>query len=165
MVKKKDHEINGAMYTFYEDGRVLGKNGKEIKQRPNDDGYASFTAGKKGQRRRKTTHRIIALLFVDNSEGLPEVDHKDSNRMNPAATNLEWVSHQENIRRAKEKGNYCGRYEGEKNPRAKLSEDKVRLIRQEYANGITQQQISNRYDVPWSTVHNIVNNHTWNSVV
>lgn len=30
MVRKKDHEINGAMYTFYEDGRVLGKNGKEI---------------------------------------------------------------------------------------------------------------------------------------
>lgn len=165
-MRKKEHEINGAMYIFYEDGRVFGKSGKEIKQHPDKgDGYACFTAGRKGHRRKIRTHRMIALLFVDNPSGLPEVDHKDSNRMNPAAYNLEWVSHQENIRRAKEKGNYCGRYEGEKNPRAKLSEVKVRLIRQEYANGITQQQISNRYDVPWSTVHNIVNNITWKNVV
>ena len=163
-VRKKEYVINEATYTFYEDGRVIGKSGQEIKQRPNEDGYACFTAGKKGHRRRTRTHRMIASLFVENPKGLPEVDHLDCNRMNAAANNLEWVSHQENIARAKEKGNYRGRYEGEKNPKAKLSEETVRLIRKDYENGLTQTQISNKYNVPWSTVHNIVNYLTWKSV-
>lgn len=85
--------------------------------------------------------------------------------MNPAANNLEWVSHQENIRRAWERGNHDGNYDGEKNPRAKLCDDKVRLIWSVYSAGITQKQISNKYDVLWSTVHNIVNYLTWKSVV
>ena len=164
-MRKMDYEINGVMYTFCEDGRVFGKNGVELKQRPNTDGYACFTAGKKGKRKSIRIHRIIALLFVDNPQGLSEVDHKDCNRMNPAAYNLEWVSHKENVRRAYERGSHIGRIEGEKNPKAKLNEDAVRLIRKEYADGMTQKEISIKYNVPWSTVHNIVNHITWKSVI
>lgn len=158
-------EINGVSYIVYEDGRVLGKNGIEIKQRPNEDGYACFTAGAKGSRICIRTHRIVGKLFVENPSSLPELDHMDSNRMNPAATNLEWVSHQENVRRAWERGNHDGKFEGEKNPRANLNETIVRSLRQEYLSGITQKELSDKYNIPWSTIHNIVNYHTWKCVV
>jgi hypothetical protein len=160
-----NHEINGAIYTIYEDGRVVGKNGKEIKQRPNADGYASFTAGAKGNRICIRTHRIVGKLFIENPNGLPELDHMDSNRMNPAAWNLEWVSHKENVRRAWERGNHNGKFDGAKNPRAKLTENMVRRLRQEYASGVTQKELSVKYNISWSTVHNVVNYLTWKCVV
>ena len=91
--------INGAAYTVCDNGIVFGKQGL-ISQRPNSDGYATFTAGKKGNRARIRTHRIVAELFVPNPHGYPEVDHKDANRMNPSADNLEWVTRKENVQRA-----------------------------------------------------------------
>ena len=52
--------------------------------------------------------------------------------MNPATWNLEWVSHQENVRRAWERGNHDGKFDGAKNPRATLTENIVRTLRQKY---------------------------------
>ncbi len=143
-MRHKNCEINGASYIVYEDGRVFGKNGKEIKQRPNADDYACFTAGAKGNRICIRTHRIVGKLFIENPSGLPELDHMDSNRMNPATWNLEWVSHQENVRRAWERGNHDGKFDGAKNPRATLTENIVRTLRQEYVSGITQKELSDK---------------------
>lgn len=65
-ILKKMVTINGAEYTITSDGKVYGKEGKEISVRPNTSGYASFTAGRKGKRTRKEVHRLVAVLFVDN---------------------------------------------------------------------------------------------------
>lgn len=163
-MKSKEIDINGIIYTVYENGDIY--NGKrKITQRPNyKDGYACFTAGKKGHRINVKTHSVVGKLFVDNPDGLAELDHLDNNRMNPSADNLEWVSHQENIRRALCRGSYNGRYVGEKNPKAKLNNDIVKNIRIDFVNGLTQNKISRKYNVPWSTVHNIVTYQTWKHV-
>jgi hypothetical protein len=104
------------------------------------------------------------LLFIPNPNNYPEVDHKDGNRMNPTASNLEWVLHQENIRRAYLKGSYKNRIRGEKNPKAKLNEDKVRQLRLEYSSGITVKALSDKYGIPWSTIGNIVHRKTWKHI-
>lgn len=164
MDRYQEITINGATYIVHDDGSVYGSNGNKIMQRLNADGYASFTAGRKGQRIRVRTHQIVGKLFVPNPLGLPELDHIDGDRTNPDAGNLEWVTHQENIRRAKAKGNYKGRYVGTLNPRCNLTESDVLNIRASYANGMTQMEISKRLGVPWSTVHNIVTRNTWKHV-
>lgn len=48
-----------------------------------------------------------------------------------------------------------------KNPKAKLNEYIVKDIRKDFVDGLTQIEISKKYNVPWSTVHNIVTYKTW----
>lgn len=62
-------------------------------------------------------HRLLAIAFLPNPENKPEVNHKDGNKLNNSLDNLEWVTHQENIRhdidtglRVFEKGNKSPMY-------------------------------------------------------
>ena len=52
----------------------------------NDEGFT----------KKKYIHRLMAELFIDNPNELPEVNHKDGNKHNNAISNLEWVSKSEN---------------------------------------------------------------------
>lgn len=134
--------FKGVEYLVYSDGRIYGPTGVEISQRPNHDGYATVTLGsKKKGRKRVFVHRIVAELFLVNPNNYSDVDHLDSNRMNPSADNLEWVTHQENIRRAYDRGGHIGRAVGERNPRAGLCEELVLLMRDLYKNGTTIQEM------------------------
>src|SRR5690606_3541376 len=43
-------------------------------------------------------HRLVAMAYVPNPNNKPEVDHIDNDPDNNHYTNLQWVTHQENIR-------------------------------------------------------------------
>lgn len=42
-------------------------------------------------------HRLVALTFIPNPYNKLEVNHIDGNKLNNDVTNLEWVTHQENV--------------------------------------------------------------------
>lgn len=49
---------------------------------------------------RTSIHQLVAEAFIPNPNNLPEVNHKDSERANNCADNLEWVTHAQNMRHA-----------------------------------------------------------------
>lgn len=164
-MQSKEYEFGGYKYTIFEDGRIYSQTGKLLKQRPNSDGYAVVTMGnKKVQRTVKHVHRMVAELFIPNPNNLSDVDHLDGNRMNPRKDNLEWTSHEENVRRTIERGNKDGLFVGEKNPRAKLTSEIVLLLREKFRNGVTVQELVNQFGYPWSTINNAVKYLTWKNL-
>ena len=53
---------------------------------------------KKGKRRYKGVHRLVALAFVPGRKKGLEVNHKNKNRKDNRPSNLEWITHRENVR-------------------------------------------------------------------
>lgn len=65
----------------------------------NGRGYLTVLLSKKGKKRRFYIHKLVATAFLQNEEHLPEVDHVNGNRMDNRASNLQWISHVENLRK------------------------------------------------------------------
>ena len=55
-------------------------------------GYFQVDLYRRNKRSKHYVHRLVAQHFIPNPEGLPEVNHKDSNRLNNHFSNLEWVT-------------------------------------------------------------------------
>lgn len=113
-----------------------------------------------GSSRRYLVHRLVAITFIDNPNGLPEVNHMDEDKTNNAVWNLEWCDHKYN-------NNYGSKRimtRGTKNGAAKISEELVRTIRKEYVPndpvyGMTG--LSQRYGVSLTHVYNIIKRKRW----
>ena len=60
------------------------------------DGYMRFTLSNRGVARHMSAHRIVALAFIPNDEGLPQINHKDENPLNNKVSNLEWCTGKQN---------------------------------------------------------------------
>lgn len=61
-------------------------------------GYPKVELAAKGRTKTLMVHRLVAHAFVPNPLGLECVHHKDENRSNPRAKNLEWTSRGANVR-------------------------------------------------------------------
>lgn len=46
------------------------------------------------------------MTFIDNPDNLPEVNHKDFDRLNNFVSNLEWCNHYDNIKHSRDAGSY-----------------------------------------------------------
>lgn len=100
-------------------------------------------------------HRLVAIAFLPNPSNYPEVNHKDEDKTNNSATNLEWCNHIYNSRY----GNKPPR--GEKNGMAKLSLMQVKDIRKRRRNGEPLKTIASDYGVSVNHVCNIAKGKRW----
>lgn len=76
---------------------------KELKLWDNE-GYQRVTLRIGGKKRNWLIHRLVAATFIPNPENKPEVNHKDGDKHNNRANNLEWSTRKENLDHADNTG-------------------------------------------------------------
>lgn len=101
LINGKEHEC-----TVTEDGRVFLKE-KEVEVFRNGKSFiryypereVSYTLTKYGYVRCVAgyVHRLVAQCFIPNPHNLRTVNHKDFNKNNNHASNLEWMSLKDNV--------------------------------------------------------------------
>lgn len=87
-------------YYVSDSGVVYGKRDrKPLSPYKVKGGYLRVHLGgsHQGQSKQLLVHRLVAEAFVPNPDGKPFVNHKDENKENNSADNLEWVTFAENI--------------------------------------------------------------------
>ena len=87
-------------------GRVKNKHGRILKPEIRR-GYYSVDLMKNGKRYKFRVHRLVAEAFVPNPDNLPQVNHKDEDRLNNIASNLEWCDNTYNSQYPNDLGVYC----------------------------------------------------------
>ena len=88
-------------YVKEHSGKTQFRKGQIIKPKENkDNGYLQLALNKDAKRKMKYVHILVAETFIENTNQLETVNHKDGNKLNNCVDNLEWASYSENNKHA-----------------------------------------------------------------
>jgi predicted DNA binding protein len=74
---------------------------------------------------------MVAMAFLENPEGKPEVNHIDGNKLNDNLSNLEWVTKSQNIKHAFDTG-LKENAKGFESCHSGLTEEQARFVEKVY---------------------------------
>lgn len=105
--------------------------------------------------RMRLVHRLIALTFLPNPECHPDVAHLNGKPGDDQASNLAWMSHQDNQRMMLSHGT--------QSVTCKLTAKQVHYIREMVAAGPrgTMRRLAQEFGVQPSAITRIVNGQRW----
>ena len=151
-VRSNDREVGHRW------GGKATKRGKVLKPRKDKDGYLSVTLCAGGICIQTKVHRLVAEHFLPPSD-LDEINHKDFNKANNAAENLEWVTRKANQVHARD----GGRFSASSNPKRakKLNLETARQIRASREEGATYAALAEQFGISASTALKIVRGEIW----
>ena len=89
----KDIEGYDGLYQVSDKGRVKSlKFGKEnlLKPRKTPKGYLQVHLCKNGETKWCYLHRLVAQSFLSNNNNLPQINHKNEDKIDNRVENLEW---------------------------------------------------------------------------
>ena len=91
-VRSIPHKVNTKS------GKQRNSPGRVLAQKITKNGYKQVHLSKGNESHYKSVHRLVASAFVPNPDRLPQVNHKDENKTNNYADNLEWMTASDNCK-------------------------------------------------------------------
>lgn len=104
---------------YYANKVLMTVETKLLKLIQTTNGYLQVTLNKDGAKKQIGVHRVVALAFLPNPNGLPQVHHKDGNKQNNHLDNLQWVTAKENCNDPRRVEKFLGKnnhYFGKRHP-------------------------------------------------
>jgi len=145
-----------SFYEVSDNGKIRNSRTKyELKLALNSQGYnyVCVSLGSQYKRKHFSIHRAVAETFIPNFNDLPEVNHKDTIKINNTVSNLEWITREGNIEHARKLG-LIGAW-GEKNSQSKLSNKQAQEIRDIRKTGLSYRKIARLYNTTHATIIDI----------
>lgn len=90
-----------SKYTVDSLGRIKNtKTDKYMSYYKNNSGYlcVSLTKDKATVKSNHPVHRLVCMAFHPNPDNLPDVAHKDKDKLNIVPSNLMWMKHDANVK-------------------------------------------------------------------
>ena len=137
-------------------GRI--RNNRILRGAPDPNGYPTVCLTRPGKSLSKRVHSLVAAVFLGPRPRGLQVNHKDGIKTHNAHANLEYVTHQENMRHAAEMGLWNPCLAGEENPRAKLNWVQVEQIRSSHR---SQSKLAAIYGVSKTAIRFVRQHKTW----
>jgi hypothetical protein len=147
----------GDFYQVSNLGRIRDKENKIVNVHLNKRGYLSITLHICGWSRTYKAHRLVASTFIADSNSKDQVNHKNGNKRDNSAKNLEWVSREQNMRHAIETGLI-------KSVGQKLNPTMVVEIMNKKIAGTKRNDLAKEYGVSPNTIKAIVAGKIWKSI-
>lgn len=146
----------------------LGRNHKGRTLKPfsdNNKGYLCVELHKFGVGKTIKIHRLVAIAFIPNPFGKPQVNHGDGNKKNNCADNLEWSTSEENIQHSFDTN--LNNRKGERNSQSKLTIEDVKYIRENFKskdNVFGAKPLAEKFKVEKSRIYKIVRRTNWENI-
>lgn len=134
---------------------------KILAQFTSNSGYCIRTLSKDNKSANINVHILVCEAFHGERPAGMEVNHKDGNKQNNRASNLEWETDSGNMRHAIDTGlksihrGDTPALKGEKNPACKLTDDQVNEIREAWKQGKKRAELAKQYGVRPETIWSI----------
>ena len=135
--------------------------GQELKQTFNKKGYPEVRLRKNGCHTR-LVHKLVASAFMIKPEGCTQINHLNGVKTDNRLTNLQWVTQSENQLHAYRLGLQPSRA-GERNGRAKLTDEDVTRFKMLYNEGNSVVEASKMLNISISTARQIIYGRAWKS--
>lgn len=150
--RKQWCKVNNSFSTYKE--KILVPNSNNSKK------YLRIKIMYNDYSRTEQLHRLVAKEFIPNPNNLPQVNHKDGNKMNNHYTNLEWVTGSQNMRhridilgiKSWKTGNDCNF--------GKLTEEQVKQL-PELLKTKTRRAVAKMFNVSSTTITEITSGRSW----
>lgn len=88
-------------YLVSKNGEIYLVKGKiipyKLKSKIDKYGYETVTLSNRYGKKYIGIHRVVAITYLENNGNLPQVNHKDGNKLNNDIMNLEWCTAKYNI--------------------------------------------------------------------
>lgn len=162
-------ETNG-LYLVSNCGRIMSRQKMKyggtnviLKLNPNSKGYLWVSLGLGSHQISRAVHRLVGNAFLGPLPHGMTTNHKDSNKQNNSASNLEYITAEANIRHARASGLQCNP-KGEQCRTAILTETDVRVIRMiaaERGHKYGRLGLALQYGVAETTIRYVVQGHSW----
>lgn len=147
-------------YQVTKDGKVWSdRTQKFLSAKKNKHGYLIVALYQNG-RHEIGVHRLVMWTYVGPQRGSIEVLHKNGVRHDNRLSNLEYGTRSDNAKDRVAHGNNF-QTKGERNGRAKLTQEQVTEIKRRLTNGEKPSKIAPDYGVKKLTIERIRNGSSW----
>lgn len=149
-------------YSISNTGVLIRNQNKRVRRPDIDkDGYHKYRIPMDdGRSKNFFAHRLVALMFIPQVEGLDQVNHKNGLKQDNRESNLEWTSSSGNRQHAFDTGLQKPAH-GSRHGNAVLTEEVAELVSLHSSQGKSPAKIARILGINRKQVHDVISGKCW----